>query len=70
MSLAQLSGLILEGRVGEHTDELAIELVVSTEGKTDCSEWHTDSWNAYERVLSDEIDHYMSKLLTQREEAH
>ena len=42
LSLAQLSGLILTGRVGKHTEDLATELVVSTEGKTDCFEWHTD----------------------------
>ena len=35
MSLAQLSGLILCGRVGKHTDSLAIELVTSTEGKNE-----------------------------------
>lgn len=68
MSLAQLSGLILSGRVGKHTDELAQELVSSTEGKTDCKEWHTDGWGGYERVLSDEVDHYISKALTQRSE--
>ncbi len=66
LSLAQLSGLILCGRVGKHTDELAEDLVSSTEGKTDCKEWHTDGWDGYERVLSDEIDHYISKALTQR----
>lgn len=42
ISLAQLSGLILSGRIGKHTDELAAELVASTEGKTECREWHTD----------------------------
>lgn len=36
LSLAQLSGLILTGRVRKHTDSLAIELVVSTQGKTSC----------------------------------
>ena len=66
LSLAQLNGLILCGRVGEHTDKLAIELVASTEGKTDCKEWHTDGWSGYERVLPVEVDHYISKLLTQR----
>ncbi len=30
LSLAQLNGLILAGRVGKHTDELALELVLST----------------------------------------
>ena len=50
LSLAQLSGLILCGRVGKHNDELAQELAVSTEGKTECKEWLTDSWSGYERV--------------------
>ena len=58
--------MILTGRVGKHTDELAIELVVSTEGKTNCKEWHTDGLDGYERTLPDEIDHYVSKVLTQR----
>jgi len=69
LSLAQLSGLILCGRVGKHTDELAQALVSSTEGKTDCSEWHTDGWDGDSRVL-DEVDHYISKVLTQRKRAH
>lgn len=67
LSLAQLNGLILSSRVGKHTDKLAIEIVVSTEGKTDCKEWHTDGWGGYERVLRDnEVEHYISKALTQR----
>lgn len=66
LSLAQLSGLVLCGRVGKHTDSLAIELVTSTEGKTDCKEWTTDGWQAYGRVLPNEVDHYISKALTQR----
>ncbi len=33
LSLAQLSGLILTGRVGKHTDELVAELLVNTQGK-------------------------------------
>ena len=65
LTLAHLSGLILCGRVGKHTDELAQELVSSTEGKTDCKEWHTDSWDGYGRVLPSEVDHYTSKALTQ-----
>jgi IS1 family transposase len=68
LSLAQLSGLILAGRVGKHTDVLAAELVVTTQGKTDCKEWHTDGWRGYERVLPDEVEHYISKALTQRSE--
>lgn len=66
LSLAQLSGLILTGRIGKHTDSLAQELATSTEGKTNCKEWHTDGWGGYERVLPDEVDHYISKVLTQR----
>jgi len=66
LSLAHLSGLILCGRVGKHTDELVQELVASTEGKTDCTEWHTDGWQGYERVLTNEVSHYISKALTQR----
>lgn len=70
VSLAQLSGLILCGRIGKHTDELAQELVSSTEGKTNCSEWHTDGWEGYGRVLSEEVDHFISKVLTQRKRAY
>jgi hypothetical protein len=66
LSLAQLSGLILCGRVGKHTDELVQELVASTESKTDCQEWHTDGWEASERVLTPEASHYVSQALTQR----
>lgn len=40
--------------------ELAAELVVSTQAKTDCKEWHTDGWSGYERVLPDEVEHYIS----------
>ena len=58
--------MILSGRVGKHTDSLAQELVVSTEGKTDCQEWDTDGWEGYQRVLPEEVDHYVSKVLTQR----
>ena len=61
-------GLIRGGRVGKHTDELAAELVHSTQAKTDCKEWHTDGWSGYERVLPDEVEHYISKALTQRSE--
>lgn len=66
LSLAQTSGLILSARVGKHTDEFLTELIVSSEGKTDCREWHTDSWKGYERVLPIEADHYITKALTQR----
>jgi IS1 family transposase len=66
LSLSQLSGLILCGRVGKHTDSLAQGLVVSNQGKTECTEWHTDGWGGYERVLSSKLDHFISKALTQR----
>jgi IS1 family transposase len=56
-------------RAGPNTNELAAELVVNTQAKTDCKEWHTDGWSGYERALcSDEIEHYVSKVLTQRVE--
>ncbi len=43
--------------------------MTSTEGKTSCKEWGTDGWGGYERVLcSAEIEHYISKVLTQRVE--
>lgn len=45
VSWAQLSRLILCGRVGKHTDELAAELVHSTQAKTDCQQWQTDGWS-------------------------
>jgi len=61
--------LILSGRIGKHTDQLTVELVINTQGKTDCTEWHTDGWGGYERVLRDDrIEHYISKALTQRVE--
>lgn len=67
VSLAQLSGLILSGRVGKHTDSLAVELVASTEGKTACREWHTDGWGGYKRTFGNGgIEHYVSKTLIQR----
>lgn len=66
ISLASDSGLILSARAGKHTDELLEELVVSTEGKTECKEWNTDSWGGYERILPEEIQHYIGKDKTQR----
>jgi insertion element IS1 protein InsB len=66
ISLASDSRLILSARVGKHTDELLEELVVSTEGKTDCKEWNTDGWGGYERGLPPEILHHIGKDKTQR----
>lgn len=37
--------------------------MASTQGKTDCTERHTDGWDGYERGLSDQVDDYISKLL-------
>ena len=68
MSLAKDSGVIFSARVGKHTDEFIEELVVSTLGKTAAQEWDTDGWGGYERVLPGEVDHYISKALTQRSE--
>ena len=66
MSLANFSGLILAARVGKHTDRLIEELVVSTQGKTDCKQWNSDDWGGYERVLPPEILHHIGKDKTQR----
>jgi IS1 family transposase len=66
ISLAESSGLVLSGRVGKHTDELAEELVLNTEGKPECKHWDTDGWGGYERVLPDEVDQSIGKVLTQR----
>ena len=52
MTQIQGSGLILATRVGKHTDEFISQLVMNTEGKTDCQQWHTDGWGGYERVLA------------------
>ena len=66
LSLAVSSGLILAARVGKHTDELIEELVVTTEGKTDCKQWNSDDWGGYERVLPPEILDYIGKDKTQQ----
>jgi insertion element IS1 protein InsB len=41
MTQAGKSGLIIATRVGKHTDEFISQLVVNTEDKTDCHQWHT-----------------------------
>ena len=43
VSLADDSGLILEARVGKHTDELIEELVITSEGKTACKRFNFDA---------------------------
>ena len=55
MTQATGSGLILATRVGKHTDEFIDQLVVNTEGKTNCVEWRTDGWGGYDRVLGSEV---------------
>jgi IS1 family transposase len=52
--------------VGKHTDEFIEELVVNTEGKTDCLIWHTDGWGGYERVLGHGVEHLIGKKNTQK----
>ena len=59
MTQAQGSGLIIATRVGKHSDEFIAQLVVNTEGKTGCQQWHTDGWAGYERVLTGEIEHFI-----------
>ena len=66
ITLAQSSGLILAARVDKHTDELIEQLVINTEGKTDCKRFNSDAWGGYERVLPPEIEHYIGKDKTQR----
>ena len=66
VSLADSSGFILAARVGKHTDELIEELVVSSEGKTDCKQWNSDDWGGYERVLAPEIVYHIGKEKPQR----
>lgn len=66
LSLALGSGLILAARLGKHTDKLIEQLVVTTEGKTDCKQWNSDDWGGYERVLPPEILHHIGKDKTQR----
>lgn len=65
-SLADSSGLIVAVRVGKHTDELIDQLVVNTEGKTNCKRFNSDDWGGYERVLPPEIQHHIGKDRTQR----
>ena len=47
--------------MGKHTDEFIAQLLVNTEGKTDCQQWHTDGWGGYERVLGSEVRHIIGK---------
>ena len=61
LSLAASSGLLLAARVGKHTDELIEELLITTEGKTDCKQWNSDNWGGKKRVLPPEIEHYSGK---------
>ena len=66
MTQATGSGLILTARVGKHTDEFIDQLVMNTEGKTNCQQWHTDGWGGYERVLALEVSHVIGKDQTQQ----
>ncbi len=43
LSLADSSGLILATRVGKHADELISQLVINTEGKTNCKGFNSDA---------------------------
>ncbi|ABW30246.1 conserved hypothetical protein [Acaryochloris marina MBIC11017] len=66
LSLAKDSSLVLSGRIGKHTDELAQDLIENTEGKTTCHHWQTDGWEGSSRQPPDEVIHHVSKVLTQR----
>jgi len=52
--------------VGKHTDAFIEQLVINTEGKTECKQFNTDDWGGYERVLPLEIQHHIGKDRTQR----
>lgn len=52
MTQAISSGLILATRVGKHTDEFISQLVVNTEDKTDCQQWHRRA-----RVFGSNVKH-------------
>ena len=52
--------------MGKHTDELIEQLVMNTEGKTDCKQFNSDNWGGYERVLPPEIQHSVGRDKTQR----
>jgi insertion element IS1 protein InsB len=64
--VAYSSGLIVSARVGKHTDALLNELLVSNQGKTDCTVWKTDEWGGYNRILPEEVEHWLGKAGTQR----
>ncbi len=66
MTQASSSGLILAARVGKQSKDLIEELIVSTEGKTDCRQWHTDDWGGYEPVFPPEVKHIIGKDQTQQ----
>lgn len=66
LSLATDSGLVLSGRIGKHTDELAQELIEHTKGKTACHHWQTNGWEGYSRHLTDKVSHQVSKALAKR----
>lgn len=66
LTLANASGLILAARVGKHTDALIEQLVLDTEGKTNCKQFNSDDWGGYERVLPPEVQHHIGKDKTQR----
>ncbi|NJN76655.1 MAG: hypothetical protein HC796_11390 [Synechococcaceae cyanobacterium RL_1_2] len=59
------SGFIMGMRVGKHPDKFLAELLVTTEGKTNCKVWCTDDWGGYERIFSSDITHIIRKENTQ-----
>jgi insertion element IS1 protein InsB len=59
LSVAYNSGVIVSARVGKHTDTLLNELLVSNQGKTDCLVWKTDEWGGYDRILPEEVEHWL-----------
>jgi hypothetical protein len=66
LSLTNDTGLILAERVSLPTDCFLAQLVVTTEGKTDCEHWNTDGCSGYKRMIPEEFDHQVVKQGTQR----
>jgi hypothetical protein len=64
LSLARSSGLILTVCVGKHTDAFIEQLVVNTEGKSDCKQLNTDDWGGYERVLPNALEFLFEAIAT------
>ena len=41
------------------------KLILNTEGKTSCKQWHTYNWGEYKRALTRETEHIIDQNKTQ-----